>query len=87
MSNDNENPLMLEAEAELSTMFGHFRIRGYRRGGNESVALIRGKVDRQENVLARIQSSCLFGESFHATDCDCNWQVTNSLRRIAQENS
>jgi GTP cyclohydrolase II len=75
----------LKAEAQLSTMFGHFTIRGYARGDEECVALVRGAIKGQENVLVRIQSSCLFGESFHATDCDCSWQVTTSLGEINQE--
>jgi 3,4-dihydroxy 2-butanone 4-phosphate synthase / GTP cyclohydrolase II len=66
-------------------MFGHFTICGYSRGDEKSVALRRGEVRGGRNVLVRIQSSCLFGESFHATDCDCAWQVTTSLRMIAQE--
>lgn len=74
----------LEAEAELPTMFGHFRIKGFSRGDEQCVVLVRGNVAGERNVLTRIQSSCLFGESFHATDCDCNWQVTTSLKLIAK---
>jgi 3,4-dihydroxy 2-butanone 4-phosphate synthase / GTP cyclohydrolase II len=77
--------VVLEAEADLSTMFGHFTIRGYSRGDEKSVVLVTGNISDTDNVLVRIQSSCLFGESFHATGCDCAWQVTTSLRRISLE--
>jgi 3,4-dihydroxy 2-butanone 4-phosphate synthase / GTP cyclohydrolase II len=86
MSSEISNQVQLEAEAALSTMFGHFTMRGYSRGDEESVVLVKGTVSNKENVLMRIQSSCLFGESFHATGCDCAWQVTTSLRQISQQN-
>jgi GTP cyclohydrolase II len=85
MESETGTSLICEAEAELRTMFGHFIIRGYLRGDEESVALVRGNVNEKENVLVRIQSSCLFGETFHATDCDCKWQVMTSLYRIQNE--
>lgn len=77
--------LRLEAEARLDTMFGHFKMRGYSHGQDKSIALSRGNLVGSYNVLVRIQSSCLFGESFHATDCDCSWQITTALRRISEE--
>lgn len=36
-------------------------------------------------ILVRVQSSCLFSESFWATDCDCALQLQSSLVRIAQD--
>jgi GTP cyclohydrolase II len=35
--------------------------------------------------LVRVQSSCLFSESFWATDCDCALQLQASLERIAAD--
>jgi 3,4-dihydroxy 2-butanone 4-phosphate synthase/GTP cyclohydrolase II len=85
MESEYFTPIQLEAEAGLNTMFGNFTMRGYSRGDEESVVLVHGTIANKQNVLVRIQSSCLFGESFHATGCDCAWQVTTSLRRISQE--
>jgi GTP cyclohydrolase II len=33
--------------------------------------------------IVRIHSSCLFGESFHALDCDCSKQLSSALEIIA----
>lgn len=35
--------------------------------------------------LVRVQSSCLFSESFWATDCDCALQLRAALDRVARE--
>jgi GTP cyclohydrolase II len=35
--------------------------------------------------LVRVQSSCLFSESFWATDCDCALQLRASLERVSRE--
>lgn len=35
--------------------------------------------------IVRFQSSCVFGEAFHAIDCDCGAQVTAALTLIGQQ--
>ncbi len=35
--------------------------------------------------VVRFQSSCVFGEAFHAVDCDCGAQVTAALKLICAE--
>lgn len=37
--------------------------------------------------IVRIHSSCLFGESFHALDCECADQLTSSLKLIKKNRS
>lgn len=32
----------------------------------------------------RLQSACLFGETFHSTECDCRQQIDGALERIAK---
>jgi len=78
---------VLEAQATLPTIFGQFVIRGYRCLNKKSIVLLKGNIKGGEEVLTRIQSSCLFGESFHAINCDCNWQIMSSLRRISMHNN
>lgn len=36
-------------------------------------------------ITIRVQSSCLFSESFWATDCDCSMQLQKSLSLIATQ--
>ena len=38
-----------------------------------------------EIPTVRFHSSCVFGEAFHAVDCDCGAQVTAALRLISQD--
>lgn len=35
--------------------------------------------------VVRFQSSCVFGESFHAIDCDCGAQLDAALKLIGKE--
>ncbi len=76
-----------EAEAELPTEFGHFRIIAYSNDvdGKEHVALVKGEVAGKENVLVRVHSECLTGDTFLSKRCDCGLQLHEALRRIEQE--
>jgi len=38
-----------------------------------------------EDVLVRVQSSCMFSESLGAIDCDCNSQLKESIRRVKEQ--
>jgi 3,4-dihydroxy 2-butanone 4-phosphate synthase/GTP cyclohydrolase II len=76
----------LEAEAEISTFFGDFTVRGYSSGEGNAVALVRGDIHSIQRPLVRIHSACLFGECFHAVTCDCHWQIVGSLHRLHSEN-
>jgi 3,4-dihydroxy 2-butanone 4-phosphate synthase/GTP cyclohydrolase II len=49
------------------------------------MALIRGDVAGQENVLVRMHSHCVHGDVFGSTHCDCQKLIRGSLRRIAEE--
>jgi len=43
------------------------------------------KENKGETVLVRLQSSCLFSETFWATDCDCALQLQSSLEHISEK--
>jgi GTP cyclohydrolase II len=49
----------------------------------EGVAL--QKVSGRSPLLVRVQSSCLFSETFWASNCDCALQLQASLARISRE--
>lgn len=72
------------AEADLTTLFGRFRIRGYQYKDTDCVSLHIPDQPPKKNPVVRIQSSCLFGETFNSVDCDCRWQVHHSLSRISE---
>jgi 3,4-dihydroxy 2-butanone 4-phosphate synthase/GTP cyclohydrolase II len=76
-----------EASAELPTEFGHFRIIAYSNevDDKEHVALVRGEVAEREDVLVRVHSECLTGDTFLSKRCDCGSQLHEALRRIEAE--
>jgi 3,4-dihydroxy 2-butanone 4-phosphate synthase / GTP cyclohydrolase II len=71
----------------LPTAYGDFTAVAFRETltGKHHVALVKGDVDGQENVLVRVHSECLTGDVFHSQRCDCGEQLEQALRRIAGE--
>ncbi|MSO51819.1 MAG: GTP cyclohydrolase II [Acidobacterium sp.] len=80
-------PVHRVATAQLPTEFGEFTIHVFENGlgGGSHVAMVRGEIGDGENVLARVHSSCLTGDIFHSSRCDCGEQLHLALRRIADE--
>jgi 3,4-dihydroxy 2-butanone 4-phosphate synthase/GTP cyclohydrolase II len=71
----------------LPTAYGEFTAVAFRESltGKHHVALVRGDVEGQENVLVRVHSECLTGDVFHSLRCDCGEQLEQALQRIASE--
>lgn len=74
------------AEFSRPTPLGDFNVVSYNRGGNFAFALTRGKIPT-DSLMVRVQSACLFGESFMVNSCDCGQQLTLALNRAATEPS
>jgi 3,4-dihydroxy 2-butanone 4-phosphate synthase/GTP cyclohydrolase II len=74
-------------EAQLPTQFGDFNVVGYRSlvDDKHHVAMVRGDVAGQEDVLVRVHSECLTGDVFHSLRCDCGQQLEDALLRIHDE--
>jgi 3,4-dihydroxy 2-butanone 4-phosphate synthase/GTP cyclohydrolase II len=72
---------------QLPTAYGDFTAVAFREKltGKHHVALVKGEVAGQENVLVRVHSECLTGDVFHSLRCDCGEQLEDALRRIASE--
>jgi len=75
------------AIADLPTRFGHFQIAGFwnNRDAREHVAIMRGNVFGQSDVVTRVHSECLTGDALGSLRCDCRDQLEGSLRAIARE--
>jgi 3,4-dihydroxy 2-butanone 4-phosphate synthase/GTP cyclohydrolase II len=71
----------------LPTTFGDFQAVGYRSlvDDKHHVALVKGEVDGQQDVLVRVHSECLTGDVFHSLRCDCGEQLESALAMIEQE--
>jgi len=74
------------SECRLPTEYGPFQVFAYREEGNpnEHLAIVRGEVQGENDVLARVHSECLTGEVLHSLKCDCREQLDFGLRRIAE---
>jgi 3,4-dihydroxy 2-butanone 4-phosphate synthase/GTP cyclohydrolase II len=76
-----------EAEADLPTEFGLFRIVGFRStiSDEEFVALVKGEIDPDQPTLVRIHSQCLTGDVFHSLKCDCGPQLQRAMEMVQEE--
>ena len=75
------------AEAQMPTTFGDFTVVGFRSLVDEKhhVAMVKGEVDGEEDVLVRVHSECLTGDVFHSMRCDCGEQLEAALSMIERE--
>lgn len=75
------------ASPKLPTDHGEFRVHAYRSDitGEEHVALVKGEIREEDEVLVRVHSSCLTGDVFHSSRCDCGDQLERSFELIASE--
>lgn len=82
-----ENLVKRVAEVNLPTSFGNFKILGYetKNSGEQHVALVKGDVGDGEDILVRVHSECLTGDTFRSLKCDCGAQMRAALRRIEKE--
>lgn len=74
-------------ETKLPTSFGEFQIVGYRAltGDDHYVALVKGEVAGVSDVLVRLHSECLTGDTFRSLRCDCGQQLEGALAMIERE--
>ena len=83
----HEKHVIREAEAHLPTRYGDFQMYGYINDitGEHHVALVKGEIGDGENVLCRVHSECLTGDTFGSLRCDCGLQLRTSMEMIEKE--
>jgi 3,4-dihydroxy 2-butanone 4-phosphate synthase / GTP cyclohydrolase II len=83
----NEQLIERVAEAVLPTAFGEFTAIGFRSlvDGKHHVAMVKGEVDGEPDILVRMHSECLTGDVFHSLRCDCGEQLESALAMIERE--
>lgn len=52
--------------------------------GQHHLALVRGEIAGQKNVLVRVHSECLTGDVFGSRRCDCGPQLHQAMRQVAE---
>lgn len=75
------------AVTKMPTKYGKFRAYGYvnRLNGEHHVALVKGEIGDGENVLCRVHSECLTGDTFGSLRCDCGQQFAAAMTQIEKE--
>jgi 3,4-dihydroxy 2-butanone 4-phosphate synthase / GTP cyclohydrolase II len=73
----------------LPTAHGTFQLYLYESAleGDHHVALVKGRIRRNESVLVRVHSQCLTGDVFGSQRCDCGQQMDAALSAIAKRGS
>jgi 3,4-dihydroxy 2-butanone 4-phosphate synthase/GTP cyclohydrolase II len=68
----------------LPTAFGEFNAVGYRSlvDDKHHLAMVKGEVSGEPDVLVRVHSECLTGDVFHSLRCDCGEQLAAALAMI-----
>ena len=83
----NERLIERTAEADLPTKYGHFKIIVYKNKVDdfEHVALVKGKINKNEPTLVRVHSSCLTGDILGSLRCDCGDQLHAAMEMVEKE--
>ena len=71
----------------MPTKYGDFKAYGYisKLNGEHHVALVKGEIGDGENLLCRVHSECLTGDTFGSTRCDCGQQFAAAMTQIEKE--
>jgi 3,4-dihydroxy 2-butanone 4-phosphate synthase/GTP cyclohydrolase II len=83
----SERLVRREAEAVIPTPHGDWKIIAYRNELDqfEHVAMVKGEVAGEPDVLVRMHSECLTGDVFHSLRCDCGEQLDAAMQAIDRE--
>ncbi len=83
----NEKLVRRVAEARIPTDWGDFTCYVYESllDGEQHVAMVRGAVQGESDVLVRVHSECLTGDVFGSLRCDCGVQLDAAMHTIAEE--
>jgi 3,4-dihydroxy 2-butanone 4-phosphate synthase / GTP cyclohydrolase II len=76
-------------ESNLPTCYGDFRAIAFesQTDNHTHVALVKGKIEKDEPVLTRVHSQCLTGDVFGSLRCDCGNQLKAAMQMVEKEGS
>ncbi|MHB8771275.1 MAG: bifunctional 3,4-dihydroxy-2-butanone-4-phosphate synthase/GTP cyclohydrolase II [Syntrophales bacterium] len=83
----HESLIRRAATATLPTQYGgEFRLIVYENDVDnmQHVALIKGEITPDDEVLVRVHSECLTGDVFGSERCDCGDQLHRAMRMVAE---
>jgi GTP cyclohydrolase II len=70
--------------ANLPTKYGKFKIKAYKDGNQEHLAIMSENFETLDAPYVRIHSECLTGDTLGSLKCDCQNQLDLSLKFIAE---
>jgi 3,4-dihydroxy 2-butanone 4-phosphate synthase / GTP cyclohydrolase II len=75
-----------EEIVKMPTDYGDFDLHLYRSkvDGQHHLALVRGEIAGQKNVLVRVHSECLTGDVFGSRRCDCGPQLHQAMKQVSE---
>ena len=75
------------AETTLRTPFGEFRAMAFVNDIDdyEHLALVKGEIEPDEDILVRVRSGCLTGDVFNSYRCDCGEQLKRAMSMVEEE--
>lgn len=74
-------------DVKMPTQYGDFRAYGFvnKLNGEHHVALVKGDIGDGKDVLCRVHSECLTGDTFGSLRCDCGQQFAAAMTQIEKE--
>ncbi|RPI14237.1 MAG: bifunctional 3,4-dihydroxy-2-butanone-4-phosphate synthase/GTP cyclohydrolase II [Ignavibacteriae bacterium] len=83
----SENLIEKIVDVNLPTKHGEFRLHMFKSvlDNKEHIALVKGSIKADEPVIVRVHSECLTGDLLGSLRCDCQDQLTKSLKIIEKE--
>lgn len=80
-----KNKIETSTIATLPTKSGTFKVKAYKDGCQEHLAVMSENFFELDEPYVRIHSECLTGDALSSLKCDCNNQLDLSLALIAKE--
>ena len=81
-----KNLVRKTVEANLPSSYGNFKVVCYEdTKKSQHLAVIKGNVAGKKNVLVRVHSQCLTGDTLGSLRCDCGPQLERALRIIGKK--
>ncbi len=84
----NESLIRRMAEATIPTCYGgDFKMIVYENDVDkwQHIALVKGDIQEEDEVLVRVHSECLTGDLFGSRKCDCGDQLHQAMTMVGKE--
>ena len=76
--------IKISNEANLPSRFGHFKIKAFKEGNKEHLAIYTKEME--EIPIVRVHSECLTGDAIGSLKCDCRDQLEYALELASKTN-